>query len=172
MSQRGLSPLPWSDSLLPGAHNKLIPGQIKGELGEVSHTRVGKSGDPRTERWKTKHTRESSARQGLARVCSNGKHGTYSLCFPHILRSFSCHMAIFRKYQKVVWDRNNRNVFCTCQYSCKTELARVKVSLHWSNPSLKVFPGWRWTTDQSTDKAVMDEGVTHIMNKVTQPNQR
>lgn len=39
------------DSFLPGAHNKLIPGQVKGELGVVSHTGVGESGDPRTEFW-------------------------------------------------------------------------------------------------------------------------
>lgn len=58
VSQRSLSPPTWSDPLLPGAHNKLIPGQIKGELGEVPHTRVRKAGDPRTERWKTKHKRK------------------------------------------------------------------------------------------------------------------
>lgn len=50
VSETGLSAPARSDSLLPGAHNKLIPGQIKGELGEVSHTLVGKTGDPRTER--------------------------------------------------------------------------------------------------------------------------
>lgn len=35
---------------LPGTHNKLIPGQVKGELGEISHIGLGKRGDPWTER--------------------------------------------------------------------------------------------------------------------------
>lgn len=43
----------WIYCFLPGAHNKLIPGQVKGELGVISHPRVGKSGDPRTESWDT-----------------------------------------------------------------------------------------------------------------------
>lgn len=48
-SVRGGARAEWIYCFLPGAHNKLIPRQVKGELGVISHTGVGKSGDPRTE---------------------------------------------------------------------------------------------------------------------------
>lgn len=58
----------WIYCFLPGAHNKLIPRQVKGELGVISHAGVGKSGDPRTEGWDTQREKYQTGTPACAEV--------------------------------------------------------------------------------------------------------
>lgn len=55
----------WIYSFLPGTHNKLIPRQVKGELGVVSHAGVGESRHPWTESWRQKKEREKLTKAKL-----------------------------------------------------------------------------------------------------------
>ena len=53
--------------ILPGAQDQLIPRQVKGQLGVVSHTEVGKKRDPRAESCRRREKREESEAEMVIR---------------------------------------------------------------------------------------------------------
>lgn len=53
-------------------------------------------------------------------------------------------------------QRHNKRGACVNTRAEQSNHMWKAPSRHWSNPSLEVFPDWRWMTDQSTDKPVMD----------------
>lgn len=73
----------WIYSFLPRTHNKLIPRQVKGQLGVVSDTREGESGYPWAESWEKERKKEHKYVMHLETIHTfiNGDYITVSAPF-------------------------------------------------------------------------------------------